>query len=60
MYWSIKLALNAMNSAEVVDLCHEMVELGFQHVVFHILNTQKIVKSLEIFDNEVIPTITEF
>jgi len=56
---TIKLAPEAMNSAEVVELCQELAEIGFQHVIFNMPNVHEI-KSLEIVGNEVIPAVAEF
>ncbi len=54
----VKLAPDAQNTNEVVDLCRELADLGFQHVIFNMPNVHEI-KPLEILGNEVIPTVAE-
>ncbi|MFB0500915.1 MAG: LLM class F420-dependent oxidoreductase, partial [Candidatus Bathyarchaeia archaeon] len=39
---TIKLAPNAMSSTEVVELCQELAEIGFQHVIFNMPNVHEI------------------
>ena len=56
---TIKLAPEAMNSAQVVELCQELAQMGFHHVIFNMPNVHEI-KPLEIIGNEVIPTVAEF
>jgi F420-dependent oxidoreductase-like protein len=55
----IKLAPDAMDATEVIELCRKLAELGFQHVIFNMPNVHEI-KPLEILGNEVIPTVSEF
>jgi hypothetical protein len=57
---TIKLAPDAMSSAEVIELCRELAGLGFQHVIFHMPTTREIVTTLEVFGKEIIPTVAEF
>ena len=54
----IKLAPDAMDTTEVVELCRQLADLGFQHVIFGMPNVHEI-KPLEIIGNEVIPTVAE-
>ena len=55
----IKLAPDAMDTTEVIKICRQLADLGFQHVIFNIPNVHEI-KPLEIMGNEVIPTVVEF
>ena len=42
-----------------IELCRQLADLGFQHVIFNMPNVHEI-KPLEIIGNEVIPTVAEF
>jgi F420-dependent oxidoreductase-like protein len=55
----IKLAPDAMDTTEVIGICRQLADLGFQHVIFNIPNVHEI-KPLKIIGNEVIPTVAEF
>jgi len=55
---TIKIAPDAMNSAEVIELCREFGELGIQHVIFNMPNVHEI-KPLEIIGREVIPQVAD-
>lgn len=54
---TIRIASDAMGSRDIVDLCREMAELGFQHVIFNMSNVQEI-EPLEIIGREVIPKVS--
>ncbi|MFX0092416.1 MAG: LLM class F420-dependent oxidoreductase [Candidatus Hodarchaeota archaeon] len=56
---TIKLAPDAMNANEIIELCQELAEIGFQHIIFNMPNVHEITP-LEIIGNEVIPTVTKF
>jgi F420-dependent oxidoreductase-like protein len=56
---TIKLAPDAMQPAEIVELCRELGEIGIQHVIFNMPNVQE-VKPLVILGNKVIPVAAEF
>lgn len=56
---TIKLAPDAMDSREVVELCQELAEIGVQHLIFNMPNTHEI-KPLEIFGKEIIPQVATF
>jgi hypothetical protein len=53
----IKVGPGFMSPAQVVDLCGEMGELGFQHLMLNIPNANEI-ESLEIFGRDIIPQVT--
>jgi F420-dependent oxidoreductase-like protein len=55
----IKLAPDAMDTNEVIELCRQLADLGFQHVIFNMPNVHEI-KPLETIGNDVIPTVAEF
>ncbi|MFW9985518.1 MAG: LLM class flavin-dependent oxidoreductase [Candidatus Odinarchaeota archaeon] len=55
---TIRIAPDAMSVDDVIDLCGELAEMGFQHVIFNMPNVHEI-KPLEILGNEVIPTVAE-
>jgi hypothetical protein len=47
-----------MSSDDVVELCRELAELGFQHVIFNMPNVHEI-EPIEIIGKEVIPQISD-
>ncbi len=53
---AIKISPDAMSTKELVELCKELEEIGFQHVIFNMPNTHEI-KPIEIIGREVIPQI---
>jgi F420-dependent oxidoreductase-like protein len=53
---TIKLAPEAMNSPQVVELCQELAEMGIQHVIFNMPNVHEITP-IKIIGEEVIPKI---
>jgi len=53
---TIKLAPNAMNTAEIVELCQELAKIGFKHIIFNMPNVHEI-EPLEVIGKEVIPAI---
>ena len=55
---TIKLAPNAMSSTEVVELCQELAEIGFQHVIFNMPNVHEI-EPIEIIGREVTPQVAD-
>ncbi len=56
---SIELAPGAMSVNEVVEVCHELAEMGFQHVIYNMPNTHEI-RPLEIIASEIIPRVSAF
>ncbi len=52
----IKLASGATDTAEVIELCRELADLGFQHVIFNMPNVHEI-EPLKIIGSEVIPQV---
>jgi len=55
---TIKLAPEAMNSAQVVELCQELAQMGFHHVIFNMPNVHEIAP-IEIIGQEVIPQVAD-
>ena len=53
------LVPDAMDTTEVIGICRQLADLGFQHVIFNMPNVHEI-NPLEIIGNEVIPTVAEF
>jgi hypothetical protein len=53
---TIKIAPNAMAAHDVVELCKEFAELGFQHVIFNMPNVHEI-EPVKIIGEEVIPEV---
>jgi len=45
-----------MNSAEILQLCNDFSNLGFQYVIFVIVNAHEI-KPLETFAETIIPQV---
>lgn len=56
---SIKLAPGAMGVNEVVEVCHELAEMGFGHIIYNMPNTHKI-KPIEQIAQEIIPRVSAF
>jgi F420-dependent oxidoreductase-like protein len=54
----VKLAPNAMSATELVELCHELADAGFDHYMFNIPNVHEITP-LEILGRDVIPLVTK-
>ena len=54
----INVGFDGMDSAEVVQLCRDLAELGFQYVIFVIPNGHEIAP-LELLGREVIPIVSE-
>jgi alkanesulfonate monooxygenase SsuD/methylene tetrahydromethanopterin reductase-like flavin-dependent oxidoreductase (luciferase family) len=55
----IKLGPGAMDAGSVIDLCRELSDLGFHHVIFNMPNVHEIAP-LELLGREVIPVVAEF
>ena len=56
---SIKLAPDAMSTAEVVEVCHELAEMGFHHVIYNMPNPHDITP-IEIIAQEIVPRVRAF
>jgi F420-dependent oxidoreductase-like protein len=52
----IKLAPDAMSTNEVVELCHELDGLGFDHVIFNMPNVHEI-EPIQTIGDEIIPQV---
>jgi hypothetical protein len=48
-----------MDAGSVIDLCRELSDLGFHHVIFNMPNVHEIAP-LELLGREVIPVVAEF
>lgn len=55
----IKIAPDAMNTEEVVDLCEQFSGIGFDHVIFNMPNAHEIAP-IEIIGEEIMPQILDF
>jgi len=55
---TIKLAPEAMNPTEVVELCQELAEIGIQHVIFNMPNVHEI-EPIDIIGQKVIPQVAD-
>jgi hypothetical protein len=55
---TVKLAPDAMSSTEVIDLCAELADIGFQQAIFNMPNVHDIYP-LEIFGKDIIPAVSE-
>lgn len=53
---TIKLSPDAMSASEVLDICAEMADMGFNQVIFNMPNVQDI-EPLEVIGQEVIPQL---
>jgi F420-dependent oxidoreductase-like protein len=56
---SIKLAPGVMSVNEVIEVCHELAEMGFEQVIYNMPNTHEI-KPVEIIAQEIIPRVSAF
>lgn len=56
---TIKLSSDGIDATDVIELCRELTELGFHHVIFNMPNVLDI-KPLEIFGQEIIPVVNKF
>lgn len=52
----IKVGSDGMNPDEILQLCHDFADLGFQYVIFVISNVHEI-KPLELFGEAIIPQL---
>ncbi|NJL58070.1 hypothetical protein HC928_25345 [bacterium] len=55
---TIQLDHDSMTPSAVVDLCGELADIGFDHVIFNMPNTHEITP-LEIFGEAIIPKIAQ-
>jgi len=55
---TIKLTPDAMSAEELVEICRELAEMGFQHVIFNMPNVHEI-KPVKIIGQEVIPQVAD-
>ena len=55
---TIRIAPDAMSVDDVIDLCVELAEMGFHHVIFNMPNVHEI-KPIEIIGQEVIPQVAD-
>jgi F420-dependent oxidoreductase-like protein len=54
----IKIAPDAMNPTELVELCQELAEMGIQHYIFSMSNVHEI-EPIKIIGQEVIPQVAD-
>jgi len=54
----IKLAPDAMHTTEVIEICRQLADLGFQHVIFNMPNVHEIAP-IEIIGRKVIPQVAD-
>ena len=52
------LVPDAMDTAEVIGICRQLADIGFQHVIFNMPNVHEI-KPIEIIGQEVIPQVAD-
>ena len=55
---TIKLAPDAMSAEELVEVCRELAEMGFQHVIFNMPNVHEI-EPIKIIGQQVIPQVAD-
>lgn len=48
-----------MSASEVIEVCHELAEMGVQHVIYNMPNTHEI-KPIEIIAQDIIPKVKAF
>lgn len=56
---SVEFGPNAMSANEVVEVCHELSDMGFQQVIYNMPNIHE-VTPIEILAEQVIPQVTAF
>lgn len=56
---SLKLAPDAMSVSEVIEVCHELAEMGFQQVIYNLPDTHEL-RPLEMIATEIIPRVRGF
>lgn len=56
---SLKLAPDAMSVSEVIEVCHELAEMGFQQVIYNLPDTHEL-RPLEMIATEIIPRVSGF
>ena len=54
----IKLAPDAMITDEVISLCRQLRDLGFEHIIFNMPNVHEI-EPIEIIGQEIIPQVAD-
>lgn len=57
--WSTKLGSGGMTSAQVIEFCRGMAQVGVQHLILSLANVSEI-KPLEVFGKEIIPVVAGF
>jgi alkanesulfonate monooxygenase SsuD/methylene tetrahydromethanopterin reductase-like flavin-dependent oxidoreductase (luciferase family) len=55
---TIRIAPDAMSVDDVTDLCGELAEMGFQHVIFNMPNVHEI-EPIELIGQDVIPQVAD-
>jgi F420-dependent oxidoreductase-like protein len=55
---TVRIEPGAMSAAEVLELCAELAEMGFNQAIFNMPNVQDI-RPLEIFGEEIIPRVAD-
>jgi len=55
---TVHLAPGQLSAADVIERCRTLADLGIQHAIFNMPNTQDITP-LEIFGREIIPAVAE-
>lgn len=55
---TVHLAPGEMSAQQVVDVCGEMAELGFEHLIFNMPNVADITP-LEVFGQEIVPQVRQ-
>ena len=56
---SIQIRPGKMSTNEVVEVCHELAEMGFQHVIYNMPDTHEI-KPIEVIAQEIIPRVNAY
>jgi F420-dependent oxidoreductase-like protein len=56
---TIRLGPDAMSPNEIVNLCQELAEMGFQHAILNIPKTDHEIEPIRIIGREVIPQVVD-
>ncbi|MFX0123978.1 MAG: LLM class flavin-dependent oxidoreductase [Candidatus Hodarchaeota archaeon] len=55
---TIRVSSDAMTKSEVINLCHELADMGFTHVIFNMPNSHDI-DSIKTIGQEIIPQVKD-
>lgn len=57
---TVHIAPGEMKAADVIEMCHELADIGIQHAIFNMPANVHEITPLEVFGTEVIPAVASF